>query len=50
MNQGCDAVYRFGGAARVAIAVSAQTAVWTAIAGPDLPTGHALAHLIGANP
>ena len=43
MNQTCD------GAARVAIEVSADTAVWTAIAVPDLPTGHALAQLIGAH-
>jgi hypothetical protein len=50
MNQGCDAVYRFACAARVAIAVSAHTAVWTAIAAPDLQSGHTLAHLVGANP
>jgi hypothetical protein len=50
VNQGCDAVYRFGGTARVAIAVRADTAVWTAIAAPGRPSGHALAQLVGANP
>lgn len=49
-NQGCDAVYRFGGAAKVAVAVTARTALWSAIAAPSAVMRDALATLIGATP
>jgi len=34
-NQGCDAVYRFDGKARVSVALADGAAVWTATAAPD---------------
>lgn len=36
-NQGCDAIYRFDGPARVAIAVTGTMAVWTAARPPTPP-------------
>ncbi|MFF5234961.1 hypothetical protein [Dactylosporangium sp. NPDC000521] len=49
MNQGCDAVYRFGGQARVAVAVVGGTAVWSAVAAADDGVRRALAGLVGAD-
>jgi hypothetical protein len=34
-NQGCDAVYRFDGEARVSLALADGTAVWTVTSAPD---------------
>lgn len=48
-NQGCDAVYRFDGAARVALAVSGEMAVWSAVATPSPPLRSSLVELIGAS-
>lgn len=48
-NQGCDAVYRFDGAARVALAVSGETAVWSAVATPSPPLRTSIVELIGAS-
>ncbi|MBF9134983.1 SMI1/KNR4 family protein [Plantactinospora sp. S1510] len=50
MNQGCDAVYRFSGPAKVAVAVTGSTALWSAIAAPSTARRDALATLIGATP
>ena len=50
MNQSCDAVYRFGGLARVAVAVTGGTALWRAIAAPSIVTRRAFATLVGATP
>lgn len=47
MNQGCDAVHRFGGAARVAVAVDGGVALWSAIAGPLSAMRDTFARLIG---
>jgi hypothetical protein len=48
LNQGCDAVYRFGGGAKVAVAVAGTTAVWSAIAAPSAAVRDDIAALIGA--
>ena len=50
LNQGCDTVYRFGGAAEVAVAVRGSTALWSAIAAPSAAMRDTLAELIGATP
>lgn len=50
MNQRCEAVYRFGGAARVAVAVEGGTALWSAIAAPTAAMRDVLAGLVGAVP
>jgi hypothetical protein len=50
MNQGCDAVYRFGGAAKVAVAVAGSTALWSAIVAPSPAMRDTFARLIGATP
>ena len=50
INQGCDAVYRFAGAAQVAVAVAGDTAVWSAIASPSPAVSGAFAALIGSTP
>lgn len=50
MNQGCDTVYRFEGAAKVAIAVAGSTALWSAVAAPSAATRDIFAALIGAVP
>jgi hypothetical protein len=50
MNQSCDAVYRFGGTAKVAVAVAGSTALWSAIAAPSAATRAALARTVGATP
>jgi hypothetical protein len=50
MNQGCDAVYRFGGTAKVAIAATGSTALWSAIAAPSAALRDAFGTLIGATP
>jgi len=49
-NQGCDAVYRFDGPARVATAVTGTTAAWTAIATPDLALRARIADILGIPP
>ncbi|MGI5184405.1 hypothetical protein ACQEVZ_49945 [Dactylosporangium sp. CA-152071] len=49
MNQECDAVHRFEGEAKVAVAVTGGTAVWSAVAAPDAGLRRALAELIGAD-
>lgn len=50
MNQRCDAVYRFGGPAMVAVAVTGSTALWSAIAAPSTALRDTFATLIGATP
>jgi hypothetical protein len=50
MNQSCDAVHRFEGPAKVAVAVTGDTARWSAIAAPSIATRGALAMLLGATP
>lgn len=47
MNQSCDAVYRFGGEAEVALAVVGDTAVWSAIHAPSPALRRQLADLVG---
>jgi hypothetical protein len=48
MNQDCDTVYRFDGPAKVAVAVTGGTALWSVIAAPGIATRDTLATLIGA--
>ncbi|WP_327010835.1 hypothetical protein OHA72_28375 [Dactylosporangium sp. NBC_01737] len=48
MNQSCDAVHRFGGPARVAVAVAGGTALWSAVAAASPGVRDAFAALIGA--
>ncbi|WP_154937110.1 hypothetical protein [Micromonospora palomenae] len=48
MNQNCDAVYRFEGSAKVAVAVQGGAALWSAIAAPSIATRRAFASLVGA--
>jgi hypothetical protein len=50
MNQSCDAVYRFEGSAKVAVAVTGGTALWSAIAVPSSATRSVYATLVGATP
>lgn len=50
MNQSCEAVYRFEGPAKVALAVTGGTALWSAIAAPSSSTRKAFATLVGATP
>lgn len=50
MNQRCDAVYRFEGVAKVAVAVAGGSALWSAIAAPSIATRRAFATLVGATP
>jgi len=48
MNQGCDTVYRFDGTAKVAVAVTDDVALWSAIDAPSAAMRDALAEVIGA--
>jgi hypothetical protein len=50
MNQGCEAVHRFAGAAEVAVAVAGDMALWSAIAAPSAEMRDDPAGLIGATP
>lgn len=47
LNQSCDAVYRFGGEAEVALAVVGDTAVWSAIHAPAPALRRHLADIVG---
>jgi hypothetical protein len=49
MNQGCDAVYRFEGAARVGLAISGDTALWSAISAPSPGVRESVARIVGAS-
>jgi hypothetical protein len=48
MNQGCDTVYRFDGTAKVAVAVTDDVALWSAIDAPSAAVRDGLAEVIGA--
>jgi hypothetical protein len=49
INQGCDAVYRFDGDARVALAVQADTALWSVAAAPSPALAATIASVLGAS-
>ena len=46
-NQGCDAVYRFHGEARVAVASAGGTALWTVTSAPDPTLRTVIAEMLG---
>jgi hypothetical protein len=48
-NQGCDAVYRFEGAARVGLAISGRSALWSAISAPSPAVRDSIASIVGAS-
>jgi hypothetical protein len=49
-NQGCDAVHRFDGPARVAIAVTGETAAWTVVSTVDPALRSEIAGVLGVPP